>query len=165
MTDRKFKEILWHTSLFWKPFLFVSKDAYGIEYLPSYLAVLYKHAILNCLQSRKYCEAIMDDLLLFTPTKSSHFEKLKDLLKALHKNGLKISPKKCQLFKTDLQYMGNTIFIRNKRVCVRPLRSQIEAIQKLKAAYYSQRLSKLCGYGKFCQYILPQTSKTFEAHI
>ena len=74
----------------------------------------------------------MDDLLLFTPTKSSHFEKLEDLLKALHKNGLKISPRKCQLFKTDLQYMDNTIFIRNKRVCVRPLRSQIEAIQKLK---------------------------------
>ena len=83
----------------------------------------YINAILNCLQSRKYCEAIMDDLLLFTPTKASHFEKLEDLLRALRKNGLKISPKKCQLFKTDLQYMGNTIFIRNKRVCVRPLRS------------------------------------------
>ena len=83
----------------------------------------YINAILNCLQSRKYCEAIMDNLLLFTPTKASHFEKLEDLLKALCKNGLKISPKKCQLFKTDLQYMGNTIFIRNKRVCVRPLRS------------------------------------------
>ena len=83
----------------------------------------YINAILSCLQSRKYCEAIMDDLLLFIPTKSSHFEKLEDLLKALCKNGLKISPKKCQLFKTDLQYMGNTIFIRNKRVCVRPLRS------------------------------------------
>ena len=91
----------------------------------------YINAILNCLQSRKYCEAIMDDLLLFTPTKASHFEKLEDLLKALHKNGLKISPKICQLFKTDLQYMGNTIFIRNKRVCVRPLRSRREAIQKL----------------------------------
>ena len=83
----------------------------------------YINAILSCLQSGKYCEAIMDDLLLFTPTKLSHFEKLEDLLKALHKNGLKISQKKCQLFKTDLQYMGNTIFIRNKRVCVRPLKS------------------------------------------
>ena len=83
----------------------------------------YVNAILSCLQSRKYCEAIMDDLLLFTPTKSSHFDKLDLPLKALHKNGLKISSKKCQLFKTDLQYMGNTIFIRDKRVCVRPLRS------------------------------------------
>ena len=32
------------------------------------------------------------------------------MLKALLKNCLKISPKKCQLFKTSLQYMGNKIF-------------------------------------------------------
>ena len=83
----------------------------------------YINAILSCLQSRKYCEAIMDHLLLFTPTKSSHFEKLEDLLKPLRKNGLKISPKKRQLFKTDLWYLGNTIFIRNRRVRVTPLRS------------------------------------------
>ena len=49
----------------------------------------------------------MDDLLLFTPSKRSHMDKLEDLLKALLKNGLKISPKKCQLFRTSLQYMGN----------------------------------------------------------
>ena len=56
----------------------------------------YINVILNCLQSKKYCEAIMDDLLLFTPPKVSHMAKLEDLLKALLKNGLKISPKKCQ---------------------------------------------------------------------
>ena len=32
----------------------------------------YINAILDCLQSRKYCEAIMDDLLLFTPSKETH---------------------------------------------------------------------------------------------
>ena len=51
----------------------------------------YINAILICLQSRKYCKAIMNDLLPFTPMKSSAFDKLEDLLKALHKNGLKIS--------------------------------------------------------------------------
>ena len=65
----------------------------------------YINAILDCLQSRKYFEVIMDDLLLFTPSKELHMSKLEDLLKALLKNGLKISPKKCQLFKTSLQYM------------------------------------------------------------
>ena len=74
----------------------------------------------------------MDDLLLFTPMRQSHFDKLEDLLKTLCKNGLKISPKKCQLFKTELQYVGNTIFIKDRKVHVRPLRSQLEAIQKLK---------------------------------
>ena len=72
----------------------------------------YINAILNSLQSRKYCEAIMDNLLLFTPSKRAHMDKLEDPLKALRKNSLKISPKKCQLFMTELQYMGNTIFIK-----------------------------------------------------
>ena len=93
---------------------------------------LYINAILSCLSSRKYCKAIMDNLLLFTPNKQMHFEKLVDLLQALCKNGLKISPKKCQLFKTELQYMGNTIFIKDKRMCVKMLQSRLTAIQKLK---------------------------------
>ena len=90
----------------------------------------YINVILDCLQSRKYCKAIMDDLLLFTPPKKSHMDKLEDLLRALLKNGLKISPKKCQLFRTNLHDMGIEIFIHNKRVCVQPLRSRLEAIQK-----------------------------------
>ena len=39
----------------------------------------YINAILHCLSSKKYCEAIMDDLLLFMPNKQMHFEKLIDL--------------------------------------------------------------------------------------
>ena len=35
----------------------------------------------------------MDDLLLFTPTKTSHFDKLEDLLKALHKKWIENIPK------------------------------------------------------------------------
>ena len=91
----------------------------------------YTNAILDCLQSKKYCEAIMNDLLLFASSKSSHASKFEDLLKALLKNGLKISQKKCQLFRTNLQYMGNEIFIKEKGVCVKPLRNRLEAIQRL----------------------------------
>ena len=91
----------------------------------------YINAILDCVQSRKYYEAIMDDCLLFIPSKESHMSTLEDLLKALLKNGLKISPKKCQLFKISLQYMGNEIFIQNRKVCVQPSRSRLEVIQNL----------------------------------
>ena len=122
----------------------------------------YINAILNCLQSRKYCEAIMDDLLLFTPTKASHFKKLEDLLRALCKNGLKVSPKKCQLFKTDLQYMGNTIFIRNKRVCVRPLRSGIEAIQKLEPPTMIKGCRSFAGMVNFVSLFCPELQKLLK---
>ena len=124
----------------------------------------YINATLNCLSSRKYCEAIMDDLLLFTPTKESHFTELEDLLKALCKNGLKISPKKCQLFKTELQYMGNTIFIKESRVCVKPLRNRLEAIQKINPLQWQKVVEVLLG-GKFCEHILPRASNTAKAHL
>ena len=83
----------------------------------------YINAILECLQNRNHGEAIVDDLLLFTPSKRVHLAKLEDLLKALLKNGLNISPKKCQLFKTELQYMGKIIFIKARKSCIKPLRS------------------------------------------
>ena len=97
----------------------------------------------------------MDDLLLFTLSKRSFIEKLEDLLKALLKNGIKISPKKCQLFRTNLQYMGNEIFIQNKRIYVKPLRSRLEAIQKLQSPYYSERMQRFhrdlqCFLSMFC---------------
>ena len=102
---------------FSSPSYFYQRMPMGLNISPS-IWQSYINAILDCLQNKKYCEAIMDDLLLFTQSKSSHMNKLEELLKALLKNGMKISQKKCQLFKTSLQYMGNEIFIENKKVCV-----------------------------------------------
>ena len=100
----------------------------GLDISPS-IWQSYINAILEWLQSRKYCEALIDDLLLFITY--AHISKLEYLLKALLKNGLKVSPRKCQLFKTELQYMGNVIFIKDRKVCIKPLRSRVEAISKL----------------------------------
>ena len=90
----------------------VSARSYKYQKMPMELNISpsiwqsYINTILVSLQNRKCCEAIMDDLLLLTPSKRVHMAKLEDLLKALLKNGLKIPPKKCQLFKTEVQYMG-----------------------------------------------------------
>ena len=109
----------------------------------------YINTILNCLDSRKYCEAILDNLLLFTPSKQSHMRKLEDFLKALLKNGLKISPRRCQLFKKELQYMGKTIFIQEKRAYVKPLHSRLEAIQKLKPPTTVKGCKRFAGMVNF----------------
>ena len=120
------------------------------------------NAILSCLSSGKYCKTIMDDLLLFTPTKHTHLEKLEDLLKVLCKNGLKISPKKCQLFKTELHYMGNTIFIEDKWVCVKPLRSRLEAIQRLKPPATPKGRRSFAGMVNFVSMFCPEPEKLLK---
>ena len=122
----------------------------------------YINAILDCLESRKYCEAIMDDLLLFTPSKETHMDKLEDLLKALLKNGLKISPKKCQLFKTSLQYMGNKIFIENKKVCAQPLRNRLESIQKLQPPKTPKGCRSFAGVVNFLCMFCPELQKLLK---
>ena len=104
----------------------------------------------------------MDDLLLFTPSKGSHMDKLEDLLKALLKNGLKVSPKKCQLFRTNLQYMGNEIFIQNKRVCVQPLRSRLEAIQKLQPHSMVKGCRSFVGMVNFLSIFCPELQKLLK---
>ena len=122
----------------------------------------YINTILNSLQSRKYCEVIMDDLLLFTPSKIVHIAKLEDLLKTLRKNGLKISPKKCQLFRMELQYMRNTIFIKDKRVCVKPLHSQLEAIQKIKPPTMAKQCKGFAGMVNFVNIFCPELQKLLK---
>ena len=104
----------------------------------------------------------MDDLLLFTPSKKYHMDKLEDLLKALLKNWLKISPKKCQLFRTNLQYMGNEIFIQDKRVCVQPLRSRLEAIHKLQPPSTVKGCRSFAGMVNFLSMFCPELQKLLK---
>ena len=151
--------------------LYFSSSSYLYQRMPMGLNIspsiwqLYINAILDCLQSRKKCEAIMDDLLLFTPSKESHMSKLEDLLKALLKNGLEISPKKCQLFKTSLQYMGNEIFIQNRKVCVLPLRNRLEVIQKLQPHKTAKGCRSFFRYCEFSEYVLPRTTEIVKTYI
>ena len=122
----------------------------------------YINAILNSLSSRKYCEAIMNDLLLFTPSKEAHYYKLEELLKALCKNGLKISPKKCQLFKTELQYMGNTMFIKDRQVHVKPIRSRKKAIQQFKPPTNVKDCRSFAGMVNFVSIFCPELQKLLK---
>ena len=58
--------------------------------------------------------------------------------------------------------MGNTIFIRNKRVCVRPLRSQIQAIQKLKPPMMIKGCRSFVGMVNFVSLFCPELQKLLK---
>ena len=77
----------------------------------------YINVILDCLQTRKYCKAIMDDLLLFTLSKLSHFDKLEDLLKALRKNALKYPQRSVSCSKQNFSIWA-TLFSSEIKECV-----------------------------------------------
>ena len=99
----------------------------------------FMNRVLDEIPDRKHHLAIMDDCLIHSKRKE-HLKHVTALLKALIRNGLKISPKKCMLFRTQLTYMGHTLMIKDKTPCITPLKSRIEAITKLNAPKISKTL-------------------------
>ena len=93
---------------------------------------------------RKHHLAIMDDCLIYSK-KNDHMEHLIDLFKALIRNGLKISPKKCQLFRKKLTYMGHTLLIEDGIPKITPLKSRVDAILKLDPPKTPKNCKSFCG--------------------
>ena len=82
------------------------------------------------LDSMPHRDKIMDDLLLHS-TRDIHMELLENLFKTMIKNGLKLSPKKSQLFVCKLVYLGTLFTIKDNTMMVTPLRTRDEAVQNI----------------------------------
>ena len=96
------------------------------------------------------------------PTKTSHIAKLEDIFKVLLKNGLKILPMKYQLFRKELQYMGNTLCIKDRKVCFKPMQSRLEAIQKLKPPTTVKGCRSFIGMVNFLSLFCPELQKLLK---
>ena len=58
--------------------------------------------------------------------------------------------------------MGNTIFIKEKRVCVKPLQSRLEAIQKLKPPINQKGCQSIAGIVNFVSIFCPELQKLLK---
>ena len=95
-------------------------------------------------QNRTHHLAIMDDVCVFSKFKD-HKRHLIELFEALIKAGLKISPKKCQLFRKKLIYMGHHMMIENDTPCITLLKSRLEAIEQLGPLKTPKNCKQFCG--------------------
>ena len=66
------------------------------------------------------------------------------------------------VIRTNLHYMGNEIFIKDKRVCVKPLRSILEAIQKLQAPTTVKGSRSFVGMVNFLSMFCPELQKLLK---
>ena len=140
---------------------------YRYEVLPMGIACApqiwmdYITLILSELEDKKKYIAIMDDLLIHS-TKMAHWKLLEQLLKSMCKNGLRLSPKKCQLFKTKLTYMGNEFTINKRTVTITPLRSRTEAINKIPTPKTPKQCKSFCGVVNYLSLFCPDLQKLLK---
>ena len=104
-------------------------------------------------QKNKYI-AIMDDLLLHS-TKAAHWKLLEQLFQSMYKNGLKLSPRKCQLFRTKFTYMGNEFINSIRTMTITPLRSRTEAISKIPTPRTAKHCKSFCGVVNYLSLFCP----------
>ena len=58
--------------------------------------------------------------------------------------------------------MGNTIFIKERRVCVKPLCSRLEAIQKVKAPTTAKQCKSFVGIVNFVSIFCPELQRLLK---
>ena len=78
------------------------------------------------------------------------------------KNGLRLSPKKCQLFKTNLIYMGNEFTITKRTMTITPLRSRTEAITKIPTPRTPKQCKSFCGVVNYLSLFCPDLQKLLK---
>ena len=120
--------------------------------------------ILSELEDKKKYIAIMDDLLVHS-TRLDHWKLLEQLLKSMCKNGLRLSPKKCQLFKTNLTYMGNEFTITKRTMTITPLRSRTEAINKIPTPRTPKQCKSFCGVVNYLSLFCPDLQKLLRSIV
>ena len=143
---------------------------YRYEVLPMGIACApqiwmdYITLILAELEDKKRYIAIMDDLLIHS-TKVAHWKLFKQLLKSICKNGLRLSPKKCQLFKTQLTYMGNEFSINKRNMTITPLRSRTKAINKIPTPKIPKQCKGFCGVVNYLSLYCPDLQKLLKCIV
>ena len=149
---------------------YIGSPIYRYEVLPMGIACApqiwmdYITLILSELEDKKKYIAIMDDLLIHS-TKVDHWKLLEQLLKSMCKNGLRLSPKKCQLFKTNLIYMGNEFTINKRTMTITPLRSRTEAINKIPTPRTPKQCKSFCGVVNYLSLFCPDLQKLLTAIV
>ena len=54
----------------------------------------------------KWVIIYLDDIIIFSKTPKEHIGRLRGVFQKLHEAGLKLKPKKCEFFKTRINYLG-----------------------------------------------------------
>ena len=104
---------------------YLGSPHFRYEVLPIGLAISpqvwidYIENILCGMANKQDYIVIMNDLLVHG-LKENHLDRLEALFKAMIKHGLKLSPKKCQLFMRHLVYLGKVFHIDGSTISIAP---------------------------------------------
>ena len=113
--------------------------------------------------SREFCIAHHDDIIIFSGNHDLHKKHLASLFEALIKHGLKICPRKCKLFRDKVTYMGHEISINNRgQTCIRPLNDRCAAIRNMPVPKTPRQVRRFIGAVNYVSMFLPRLQEVIK---
>ena len=88
----------------------------------------FQRLMLNCLGELNltYCLIYLDDVIIFSKTEEEHLEWMRIVFDRFCKHGLKLKPSKCEMFKTEINYLAHHMSKRG----ILPSKKNLEAIAR-----------------------------------
>ena len=87
----------------------------------------------------------LDDVLTYSKTANDHLHHLEKVFLTLRRAGLKLKPKKCNLFQTEVHYLGHV----NDKGGIRPNPQKLEAVRNWERP---KRVTQVRSFTAFCNY-------------
>ena len=86
----------------------------------------FQRLMLNCLGELNltYCLIYLDDVIILSQTEEEHLERMRVVFDRFREHGLKLKPSKCEVFKTEINYLAHHVSKRE----VLPSKKNLEAI-------------------------------------
>ena len=91
-----------------------SMGLYACESMPFGLCnapPTFQRLMQNCLGELNltYCLIYLDDVIVFSHTKEEHLERMRVIFDCLREHGLKLKPSKCEVSKTEINYLAHHV--------------------------------------------------------
>lgn len=105
-----------------------------------------------------FCVAIHDDCLIFSRNEQEAMKHIEIILDTFQKHGLKLSPKKCRLFRRRCTYIGHEISISEAEgiVKVTAMSDKCQAIRNMRRPSNPKEVRRLIGAVTFLSMYLPK---------
>ena len=86
----------------------------------------FQRLMLNCLGELNltYCLIYLDDVIVFSHTEEEHLERMRVIFDRLREHSLKLKPSKCEVFKTEINYLAHHV----SKKGVQPSKKNLESI-------------------------------------
>ena len=103
-----------------------------------------------------FCFVYVDDILIFSPDRQSHADHLRQVLSRLREAGMVINPKKCELGKDSVEFLGHRVSVAG----ISPLPSSVSAVRDCSPPCNRRELQRFLGMINFYRRFIPGLAAT-----